>query len=274
MDRTASASRTTSDEIRGPSTSRRSHAAASRTSAEDTTTPSEYGRRIRLQNPPQQRPTGSPDGPLIDGRGRSVSTAILYEVARAIRPLAPGSVITIRTDPLPAVDSDIRAWCRSTGHELLAADEPAGARDYLVRKTDEVRRQPGWAIIISNPGLEELLSPLGFALGAALAGSTVAIYFQGPAVRVLTRSFSEKLHGWQRPFSAFARRGLDEAGHPPPQVKLRQLQDLGALIYICGPSMTHFKVKADDLIFAGVQVAAYPTFVEQMNQATVQVFLQ
>ena len=117
-------------------------------------------------------------------------------------------------------------------------------------------------------------SPLGFALGAALAGSPVAVYFQGPAVRVLTRSFSEKLPGWKRPFSVFARRGLDRAGHPPPHAKLRQLTDLGARIYMCGPSMGHFRVRADDLFLSGVVIAAYPTFVEQMNAAGVQVFLQ
>lgn len=210
----------------------------------------------------------------VDGRGRSVSTAILYEVARAMRELPPEAVISVRTDSLPAVDSDIRAWCRTTGHQLVDVEELAGARDYVVRKAGEPREQPGWAIVISNPGLEELLSPLGFALAAALAGSPVAIYFQGPAVRVLTRSFSEKLPGWQRPFSVFARRGLDRAGHPPPHRKLGQLEDLGARIYICGPSMAHFRVTADDLFLSGIQIAAYPTFVEQMNAAGVQVFLQ
>jgi hypothetical protein len=38
--------------------------------------------------------------------------------------------------------------------------------------------------------------------------------------------------------------------------------------------MEHFKVAADDLLLTGVQIAAYPTFVEQMNAAEVQVFLQ
>ena len=70
------------------------------------------------------------------------------------------------------------------------------------------------------------------------------------------------------------RRGLDRAGHPPPHAKLRQLEDLGARIYICGPSMEHFKVAADGLLLTGVQIAAYPTFVEQMNTAEVQVFLR
>jgi predicted peroxiredoxin/TusA-related sulfurtransferase len=214
------------------------------------------------------------EAPLVDGRGRSISTAILYEVVRAMRELSPGDMINVRTDSLPAVDSDIRAWCRTTGHELVQVGEADDARDYAIRKAADVCEQPGWAIVISNPGLEELLSPLGFALAAALAGSPVSIYFQGPAVRVLTRSFSERLRGWQRPFSTFARRGLDRAGHPPPHEKLRQLEDLGARIYICGPSMEHFKVASDDLFLTGVRIAAYPTFVEEMNSAEVQVFLQ
>jgi predicted peroxiredoxin/TusA-related sulfurtransferase len=217
---------------------------------------------------------GTVDAVFVDGRGRSVSTAIIYEVVRSLMALNPGAVIRVRTDPLPAVDSDIRAWCRTTGHGLVDVEEAADARDYRVRKAGEQRQQPGWAIVISNPGLEELLSPLGFALGAALAGSPVAIYFQGPAVRVLTRSFCEKLPGWKRPFTAFARHGLDKAGHPPPHTKLRQLDDLGARIYVCGPSMEHFRVTTDDLFLPGVEIAAYPTFVEQMNDAGVQVFLQ
>jgi predicted peroxiredoxin/TusA-related sulfurtransferase len=210
----------------------------------------------------------------VDGRGRSIPTAVLYELALAMRELPAGTVIKVDTEPLPAVDSDIRAWCRTTGHELVATEDLVGVREYAIRKAAGLREQPGWAIVISDPGLEELLSPLGFAVAARLAGSPVAIYFQGPAVRVLTRSFTEKLPGWKRPFSAFARRGLDKAGHPPPHQKLRQLEELGADIYVCGPSMEHFKVAADDLFLSSVRIAAYSTFVEQMNGAGVQVFLQ
>lgn len=214
------------------------------------------------------------DPGLVDGRGRSISIAVLYDVTRAMRDLPAGTVIRVRVDPLPALDSDIRAWCRTTGHELVQVEEAAAARDYCIRTAAECREQPGWAIVISNPGLEDLLSPLGFALAAALAGSPVAIYFQGPAVRVLKHSYTEKLPGWQRPFSALARRGLDRARHPPPHEKLRRLDDLGARIYVCGPSMAHFKVAAEDLFLPRVQISAYPTFVEQMNGAGVQVFLQ
>ena len=87
----------------------------------------------------------------------------------------------MRTDALPAVDSDIRAWCRTAGHELTGVEERDTERRYGIRKTDQARAQPPWAVVISDPGLEELLSPLGFALAAALGGSQVAIYFHGPA---------------------------------------------------------------------------------------------
>jgi predicted peroxiredoxin/TusA-related sulfurtransferase len=211
----------------------------------------------------------------VDGRGRSISTAILYDAAIALRDLAPGAELSIGADALPAVDSDIRAWCRTTGHELVGVEEGEGERRYRVRKTDRPRTRPAWAFVISDPGLEELLSPLGFALAAALGGSKVALYFQGPATRVLARGFKEKLTGAHRaPFSGFARRGLASAGHPPPQEKLRQLRELGARIYVCGPSMEHFKVSEADLLFEEIRISSYPTFVEEMEAAGVQIFLQ
>jgi predicted peroxiredoxin/TusA-related sulfurtransferase len=211
----------------------------------------------------------------VDGRGLSISTAILYEVFTALQPLDPGGELRIRADATPVIDSDIRAWARTTGHDLIAVEETDQELRYLIRKTDRPRSRPPWAFVISDPGLEELLSPLGFALAAALGGSEVALYFQGPGVRVLERSFRERLKGLHRaPFSRFARSGLARSGHPAPQEKLKQLRGLGARIYACGPSMEHFKVSTEDLLFDDIHVAAYPSFAEEMDAAGVQIFLQ
>lgn len=211
----------------------------------------------------------------IEGRGRTISTAILYEVVTAFAAMGPGGEALVTADSLPAVDSDLRAWCRTTGHELLAVDEDDQERSYRIRKTDRPRAQPPWAFVISDSGLEELLSPLGFALAAAVGGSQVTLYFQGPATRVLTRRYRERLKGVLRaPFSGFARRGLAQAGHPPPHEKLRQLRELGARIYICGGSMEHFKVSQNQLLFPDIRIATYPTFAEEMEAAGVQIFLQ
>jgi predicted peroxiredoxin len=128
--------------------------------------------------------------------------------------------------------------------------------------------------VISNAGLEELLSPLAFVLAAALEGTDVSIYFQGPAVKVVTKRFTPRLHGLNRPFSRFARRGLNKIGHVSPHEKLAELRRLGAHLYVCGPSMQHFKVREDDLIFDDIVVAAYLTFVAVMLRADVHLFVQ
>ena len=107
----------------------------------------------------------------IDGRGRSISTAIAYEVWNALRDTEPGEEASVRTDALPAVDSDIRAWCRTAGHDLTGVEERDTERRYGIRKTDQPCAQPPWALVISDPGLEELLSPLGFALAARSAAA-------------------------------------------------------------------------------------------------------
>lgn len=70
------------------------------------------------------------------------------------------------------------------------------------------------------------------------------------------------------------RKGLADIGHIPPQDKLRQLKELGAQFYICGPSMEHFGVKKSELIFDDAIGAEYLTFMERMQKADIHIFLQ
>ena len=81
------------------------------------------------------------------------------------------------------------------------------------------------------------------------------------------------MHGPGRPFSRFPRVGLAKAGHLPPQDKISQLQQLGARIYACGPSMQHYKVDAGDLAFDDVTIAEYLTFIEPMDSVNMNIFV-
>ena len=111
-------------------------------------------------------------------------------------------------------------FCPSAGVRRARTVEPKGGRDGTVLATCAtvhetarvVAARARAATTISAPGLEELLSPLGFALAAALEGTGVSLYFQGPAVRVLVKGFTQKLHGPGQSFSRFARPGEV----PPP----------------------------------------------------------
>ena len=141
----------------------------------------------------------------------------------------------------------------------------------MIERGEPERSGHSLAAVISDDGLFELLSPLGFALAAALEGHDVSLYFQGPAVRVLAKGYTPKMHGLSRPFSRFPRSGLAKAGHIGPQEKIDQLLELGARLYACGPSMEHFRVSADDLAFEGVTISAYLTFMEQMGRADIHI---
>jgi predicted peroxiredoxin/TusA-related sulfurtransferase len=209
----------------------------------------------------------------IDMRGKTITTYIVFHAAEKLQDMKEGEVLEIVTDNFEAIESDIRAWCRLTGHGFLETETDINYQRYYIRKAGPVQNDKSLAMVISNPGLLELLSPLGFALGAALGGTDVYIYFQGPAVRVLKKGYKAKLGGLGRPFSGFARKGLAQAGHITPQDKLDQLKMLGAKIYACGPSMQRFKVSKNEFIYEDVIVSEYLTFIEIIKKAEVQIIL-
>jgi predicted peroxiredoxin/TusA-related sulfurtransferase len=211
--------------------------------------------------------------PQLDLRGKTITTAIAFAVHEELAERSLGDEIDVVVDAFPAIVPDLAAWCRSTGTELLDVRVEGKEQRITLRKGEPprhaVRRV---AIVVSQDGLEELLSPLGFALAAALKGSAVAVYLQGPAVHVLAPGFRARLRGLQRPFSRFARAGMERAGHVAPQTKLRQLQALGGELYACGPSLDHFGVDPGRMALERVTVCEYLTFMEVMQQADVQLF--
>ena len=205
--------------------------------------------------------------------GKTISTYVLYEIHAALADVAEGERVEAVTDVYPALDSDIRAWCRTTGNPLVDVVADGQTYRFTIEKGPGKPSGRKLAAIISDDGLFELLSPLGFALAAALGGHEVVLYFQGPAVRILGKGYVAKMHGPGRPFSRFPRTSLAKAGHLPPEVKIAQLQELQGRLYACGPSMDHFKVDPHNLAFPDVTIASYPTFLEQMDSADIQLFI-
>jgi len=210
----------------------------------------------------------------LDMRGKTITTYIAYQATQRLAAMAEGDTLELLTDTGDAISNDLRAWCHATGHQLASGVIAGTHCRYVIIKGAPQPAGKRLAAVISDPGLEELLSPLGFVLAAALEGVDVSLYFQGPAVRVLAKGFTEKLHGWNRPFSRFARAGLAKAGHVPASEKVRQLQSLGAHLYLCGPSMQHFRMRQADIAFGDVTIAEYLTFTEAMTSADIHLFVQ
>jgi TusA-related sulfurtransferase/predicted peroxiredoxin len=211
----------------------------------------------------------------LDMTGRSITTFIAYHAALRLTDMASGEVLEVVTDDYEPIEHDMKAWCAAVGHDLVDIERDAPVLRLRIAKGAVAAGPPKRvAMVVSDAGLEELLSPLAFSLAAALEGDEVSIYFQGPAVRVLANGFTARLHGWTRPFSLFARKGMARSGHIEPQEKLRQLQRLGAKFYACGGSLQHFRVSPEDLAFPDVPIVEYLTFMTVMREADVQLFVQ
>lgn len=209
---------------------------------------------------------------MLDARGRNVTTFVVYEATQRLDRLSEGETLEILTDDFEPFGPDIAAWCQAAGHRLVESESTDEGLRFLVEKGPPRTTDKRLAMVISADGLEELLSPLGFALAAALEGIEVHLYFQGPAVHVLARGFRPKLRGWWRPFSRFAAAQMSKTGHIPAQDKLEQLRSLGARLYACGPSMEHFKVARDEFIFDDIRLVEYLTFMRVMAQADIHIY--
>ena len=210
----------------------------------------------------------------IDMRGKTITPFILYHASKALDRMQVGEILEIVTDNFEAIENDIRAWCRMRGHRLLDLVTRESYQKYAIAKADQKQTAQKMAMVISDPALDKLVAPLGLALGAALSGAEVDIYFQGPAVRLLKRDYRATLKGYQKPFSPLARSGMAKVGHLPPEEKLLQLKELGVRFYLCGGSMEPFGVKKADLVFDDVMIAEYFTFLEVMQGADLQIYLQ
>lgn len=209
----------------------------------------------------------------IDGTGRSITTFVVFEAAAALDGMGEGEVLEILTDEFEPFEWDLAAWTRATGHQLALSERTAGGHRFLIEKGPAAAKDTKLAMVLSSAGLLDLLSPLGFALAAALEGIDVHLYFQGPGVKVLKRGFRPKLPGLGRIFTRFAAAGMEKAGHIAAQEKLLQLRSLGAHIYVCGGSLQPFRVKVEDFAFDGIPVIEYLSFMEIMESADIQLYV-
>ncbi len=72
---------------------------------------------------------------LLDVQGLSCPLPVL-KANKALRGLAPGARLTVlATDP--ASVKDFSAFCRETGHALVAFSEAAGVYRFTIRRRDE-----------------------------------------------------------------------------------------------------------------------------------------
>jgi tRNA 2-thiouridine synthesizing protein A len=69
---------------------------------------------------------------LLDTRGTFCPVPII-RTSEALRNLESGSLVEVVSDD-PAIEMDLPAWCRSTGHSIESESKQEGVYRYFVRK--------------------------------------------------------------------------------------------------------------------------------------------
>ncbi|WP_428391815.1 sulfurtransferase TusA family protein [Lichenicoccus sp.] len=72
---------------------------------------------------------------LLDARALSCPLPVL-RANRALRGLAPGALLRVLATDRASV-ADFQAFCRETGHALLAHGEEAGVFSFVIRRRAE-----------------------------------------------------------------------------------------------------------------------------------------
>ena len=72
---------------------------------------------------------------LLDVKGLNCPLPVL-RANRALRGMAPGARLRVLATDRAAV-ADFRAFCRETGHALIAASEEAGVFSFVIRRRAE-----------------------------------------------------------------------------------------------------------------------------------------
>ncbi|HWQ13207.1 MAG TPA: PqqD family peptide modification chaperone [Roseiflexaceae bacterium] len=77
-------------------------------------------------------PNPVPPDAVFDAVGERC-VELLLPMSRQVRALRPGQVLKVLSDD-PTAREDLDAWCRMTGHELLAAVKGDGASSFFIRR--------------------------------------------------------------------------------------------------------------------------------------------
>ena len=83
-----------------------------------------------MADAPQSR-AAVPEG-LLDAKGLSCPLPVL-RANRALRGMQPGDRLRVLATDRAAI-GDVRAFCRETGHALIAFGEEAGVLSFVIRR--------------------------------------------------------------------------------------------------------------------------------------------
>ncbi|MBF0477914.1 MAG: DsrE/DsrF/DrsH-like family protein [Candidatus Omnitrophica bacterium] len=241
------------------------------------------------------------DKKIIDACGLQCPGPIML-IKQAIDQIQFGETIEIAaTDP--AFPADVRAWCQSTGNELVNLKLEHGRTIAIIRKKEKlavagtpVNGVLSKTIVVFSSDFDKVIASFVIATGAAAMGSKVTMFFTFWGLNVLRRSESvpvkknlvEQMFGWMMPRGAdklsLSKMNMSGAGtwmikeimkkkniSSLPEFMLSAKQS-GVRLVACTMSMDLMGIKPEELI-EGVEFGGVATYLEQADQGNVNLFI-
>lgn len=231
----------------------------------------------------------------------------IVQLKKSYADLPAGVSLRVRaTDP--AFGSDVEAWCRLAGAELVGVDRSAGVVTATVRRPEAaaVAVQPAAGaetgagerktLIVFSDDLDRALATFVIANGAAAAGKPVTLFFTFWGLNVIkkrsrpavAKDFMARMFGWMMPAHSgqlplskmnmwgigrrMMRRRMEQKGIDSLEAMIRQAVDNGIEMIACTMSMDVMGITKDELL-DGVKLGGVATYLDRAAGADLNLFV-
>jgi NADPH-dependent 2,4-dienoyl-CoA reductase/sulfur reductase-like enzyme/peroxiredoxin family protein/rhodanese-related sulfurtransferase/TusA-related sulfurtransferase len=242
-----------------------------------------------------------PAAKKIDACGLQCPGPIM-QLKMALDASAAGEVISIAaTDP--GFPPDVKAWCESTGNELVDINTRSGRCEAVIRKREKNNTakcksvdEKAKTIIVFSNDLDKVIASFIIANGAAAMGSKVTLFFTFWGLNALRKqrpvsvrkNLIEHMFGWMMPRGAgkLVLSKMHMAGAGTWMIKdimkrknVQSLPELiqaavrsGVRLVACTMSMDLMGIKKEELI-DGVEMGGVAMYLQQAEQGNVNLFI-
>lgn len=236
----------------------------------------------------------------VDACGLQCPGPIL-KLKRAMDGLQSGNQIeVVATDP--GFPKDVRAWCQSTGNQLVASNDDNGYHKVVIEKGS--KQTPGQSVavagnksfILFSDDLDRAIATFVLANGAAATGTKVSIFFTFWGLNVIKKQhkpsvkkdFFGRMFSWMLP-SDSTRLKLSKLNMMGIGGKLmrhlmrkknissleelrQQAMDNGVEFIACQMTMDIMGIHREELL-DGVTVGGVATYMQRAEQSNVNLFI-
>lgn len=246
----------------------------------------------------------------LDVRGQQCPGPIVA-ICDQLASLNEGAVIKVRASD-PGFASDVPAWCRQSGHELIDVHRENGHYVALIRKHASGRApavvdssqqavRPSSvpqnnSIVVFSGDLDRVMAAFIIANGAASMGQPVTLFFTFWGLNVLRRSdppatakaLMDRMFGWMMPRgpeklalskmhmgglgTALMRRTMRRKHVAPLRELIQTAQRQGVRLVACSMSMDVMGICREELI-DGVEIGGVGAYLDAAATANVNLFI-